>query len=462
MEECKDPTLQTSETNSAQESISIFLARLFDVFERNSIGYAVARNYESLPDNLDGRDLDILVDAPDIRRAYGIAAEIAESLSAKVLKIEAENGLWVFIVHCDTPFWGVRIDMLSPRGIEWRGCYFLYHSEIIESKVRHRGIYFLENDDIVFMQFCRDVSSRLCLREKYHAPVRRLYSDDPCKFEARLSKIFGRDCANKIAKVCREGKFENLTSLGRRMRREIIIRSLLKRPASTIKGMFRYLRWRCREYFRPNGIMVAVIGPDGSGKGTLIREVSDYLSKFLHLNIFPCHLRPDLLPSLGDPLGRHARTGEPVANPHAKKPRGMLISVIHLAYYTVDYILGYWLRIRPRLGRKYIAAIFDRYFYDYFVDNFRFRISLPGPVIKFFGLFIPKPDVVILLSAEPEIIRRRKPELPVSEIRRQACQMHKLAEKIDNVVWIDTSESVERSTLQFIRAIVQKLEGRMR
>ncbi len=454
-------SMETSGTKTPEQSIKIFLNRLFELFEQEKISYAVARNYHSLPDSLDGRDLDVQIDSHDIPRAFEIVKEIAESLSAKVMRIKAENGFWVVVAYCGSPFWGLKIDMLSPRGVEWRGCYFLNPGKTIDNRIKRDGYYCLDYDDIMFMQFCRDITGRLCLRKKYHEKISTLFNKDPQEFEVRLQRIYGRKYASKLEQVCQKGEYEGLASLGKKLRRQIIIRSFLQRPLSSMLGMSRYFIWRCREYVKPNGITVAVEGPDGSGKGTLIEKVSKEFSKVLHLTMNLNHLRPDFLPSLNSALNKGERNTAPVADPHARKQRGFVLSLIHIAYYTIDYCLGYWLRIRPCLGRKNIAAIFDRYFYDYYIDNYRFRITLPRWVIKFFGLFIHKPNLVIFLSADAEAVRRRKPELPIPEIRRQMNEMEKLANSLHNAVWVNTSVSIEDSCNDFIRQIIKVLEKRL-
>ena len=58
-----------------------FLVTFFNNLNKNNINYCVLRNYETLPNNLNGSDLDILISKNDIKKAintYYDSTELAE------------------------------------------------------------------------------------------------------------------------------------------------------------------------------------------------------------------------------------------------------------------------------------------------------------------------------------------------------------------------------------------------
>jgi thymidylate kinase len=441
-------------------SLEAFLSELFRGFERDGIDYALARDYGPLPASLDTRDLDVLVGEGQLERAYQVVKSVAQTHSSNVLRINQESAMWLLVISSDL-FWGLRVDLATPDSHTWRGVCHLRLDRAFQRKVCESGIYRLQGRDIVFMQLCRDIMGSLKLREKYRSAIRCIYVDNPRSVEVELAEIFGRRCAARLSEVCRTGSFEDLTVLGKQMRRAVIVRGLLREPLRTAGNILRYFGWRCREYVRPNGVMVAVIGPDGSGKGALIEAARHFISGPLDFPPRVHHLRPGLLPSLGSLLLGRKDDGAPVTNPHAQEPSGLTFSLLRLAYYTLDYIFGYWLLVRPYLARKCIAVIFDRYFYDCLIDPVRFRISLPQWVVRAFAILVPKPDLVILLSAGPEVIYSRKPELPLSEIRRQCSEMGRVAKYMGNRVCIDTCRPLEDSARDMNRAILSTLEKRL-
>lgn len=52
--------------------------------------------------------------------------------------------------------------------------------------------------------------------------------------------------------------------------------------------------------------------------------------------------------------------------------------------------------------------VFDRYYYDYFVDMKRYRYSLPQWFPHLFAWSIPTPDIIFILDGTPEVLYQRK------------------------------------------------------
>lgn len=445
---------------SRVSSLEAFLKDLFTGFEREGIDYALAREYGPLPASLDSRDLDLFVGDGQLERAYQVTKAIAQMHSATVLRINQESAMWLLVVS-STLSWALRVDIAATDSHTWRGIPYLNLDRAFHRKIQEEGIYRLRADDVVLIQFCRDIIGRHRLREKYRSAIHSICVNDALSFEKHLAEMFGQQCAAALSEACRKGSFDGLESVGKQMRRAVIVRSLTRRPLETAGRMLRYVGGRCREYMRPNGVMIAVIGPDGSGKGALIDKANQWMRGPLHFPTRVYHLRPGLLPSLGALLLGRKDDDTPVPDPHAQEPSGFIFSLLRLAYYTLDYLLGYWWIVRPRLGRKCIAVMFDRYFYDWLIDPIRCRISLPQWVIRAFAIFVHKPDLVVLLSAGPEVIHNRKPELPLHEIRRQFSEMDRLAHFMGRCIWIDTCKPLQDSGRDMIRAIFRSLEKRL-
>ena len=440
-----------------ESSIRSFLTELFKTFKADGIDYAVARDYPTLPESLEGRDLDLVVRCGEIERAYDAVRAAAKLFSAFVLRIEQDYSLFLLVIHSDYT-WALRIDLNLPNSNTWRGCCLINLESALQNKISEKGINKLPDEDIFLMQFCRDILFRLYLRDKYHSPIRKLYLAGSVRFEKKLREIFGKQCAARLVEICSRGTFCNLKQIGKQMRRVVLFRSFIREPVQTLQNMARYVYWRCREYIKPNGLMVAVLGPDGAEAEILVASLRRDISNFLQYQVREYRLRPRFLPSPNSLRARRVEHNVQAMNLNAQIASGKVVSTLKLFYLTLDYVFGYWLSIRHILGRKYIAAIFDGYFYEYLAAPARFRLCLPKWFTKLFVLFIPKPDVVVLLTVDADVIKKRKPGLTSKEIRRQTDVMEEFTSGIDHFVTYDTSGDLTISERAMRHAILQKLK----
>jgi len=194
------------------------------------------------------------------------------------------------------------------------------------------------------------------------------------------------------------------------------------------------------------GITIAFVGTDGSGKSTVIEHITPWLESINTNGVHYEHLRPNLLPPLGAATGKsYNKDSGPVLDPHGQKPSGVLGSLVRVMYYSIDYCVGYWRKIIPLCRKDGQICLFDRYFYDIEVDPRRMRIALPTGILRGVFKLLPKPDLVLCLGADPNVIYERKPETSLEEVTRQVTYLKTLCKKNKRAVWVDTGESIEAS-----------------
>jgi len=225
---------------------------------------------------------------------------------------------------------------------------------------------------------------------------------------------------------------------------------------------FNYLKCRTafefskiRRFLKPPGVMIAILGVDGAGKSTVINAIKPILDTATHNATFVQHLRPSLFPPLARLKGKKALHEGPVLDPHASTPSGVLGSLLRLIYLTLDYILGYWLLIRPKIAKQPAVVLFDRYAYDMAFDPRRFRIDLPNSLVGWFSDLAPKPDLILCLHAKPETIAARKQELPINEINRQVDRLKAFADKEKRAVLISTEMSIDKVSEQIMQTLLK-------
>ena len=446
--------------NRVQEtSKSSFLTQLFQSFKANGVDYAVARDYGIIPERLEGRDLDIVVRSGELERAYNAVQILAKKFSAFVLRIEQDYSLFLLVIHSQYT-WALRIDLNLPHSNTWRGCCVINLESALQNKISERGFDRFPDKDIFFMQFCRDIFYRLDLRGKYHSQIRKLYLADSVWFEKKLRELFGKRCAARLSEICSQGNFRNLKKVGKQLRRAVLMKSFIREPALTAQNMVRYFCWRCREYIKPNGLMVALVRADEAESEVLVESVRRDITKLLQYKVRVYRSRALRFPntcSWWAGLAGNRRS----ADSDSLFANGKFFNTLRLIYYILDYIVGYWFVMRHWLGRKNIVAIFEFCLYDYLVTPTRFLFCLPKWMINFFSIFVPKPDIVIFLLADGAAIKTSELGLSIPESRRQMFVMEEFTHRINNFVSIDTSGDMIISKRAMRNTILQKLKKKL-
>lgn len=131
------------------------------------------------------------------------------------------------------------------------------------------------------------------------------------------------------------------------------------------------------------------------------------------------HFRPTLFGNLGDvahSAGLKKDVDRNYSDPHRGGKTGKVSSFLRLFYYSLDYIVGYWIKIKS-VTRITRLVIFDRYYTDIICDSRRSRIYLSPKFLYRYGrVFIPSLDYNILLTADTDVILARKQELSIADV----------------------------------------------
>ncbi len=177
-----------------------------------------------------------------------------------------------------------------------------------------------------------------------------------------------------------------------------------------------------------------MFGPDGAGKSAVIKSLAQELSPpFEEVHQF--HFRPM--------FRRQWTDTQPVTDPHAKSPRGRLISIFKLLHWLLDCWYGYLVTVRPAQASSRLV-IFDRYFPDILVDPQRYR--LPKSSHQFARLMVrlaPRPDLHLLLDVSAEMVQQRKAEVSLAESQRQRLAYREMFHSLPNAFILDASAPVE-------------------
>jgi thymidylate kinase len=129
-------------------------------------------------------------------------------------------------------------------------------------------------------------------------------------------------------------------------------------------------------------------------------------------------------------------------------------------FFNLDYIFGYWCKVRWQIAKGHLV-IFDRYYYDYYMDKIRYRLSISDSVLNFFGGFIPKPDITFLLVGDAQVLYERKKEISVEEIHEQIDTLMNNQSHFNNPKVIDVNQPVDKVVLDVSKEILDTCNRRV-
>jgi thymidylate kinase len=211
------------------------------------------------------------------------------------------------------------------------------------------------------------------------------------------------------------------------------------------------------------GLCVAVLGPDGAGKSTLVARLPGALGGqplvvYMGVNR---DSQTHALPTMRWAQRRIApvpAAPEPVASASAASPaRGRrpltvlraLITRIHLLL-DQAYRVGIGMRARRR-GR---TVIFDRYLYDAEVDAAaEGRPARERQVLRWIRRRFPAPDLVMVLDASGEVLFARKGEHDVERLDRLRRAYAEIAGDVPAAVTIDVRQDADAVLSEAVAAI---------
>jgi len=211
---------------------------------------------------------------------------------------------------------------------------------------------------------------------------------------------------------------------------------------------------RSFSWYRPKAPCVALLGPDGVGKSTVLRLVKEWFaSEAPFVDVTVRQWRPALLPPLATFLGKG---GDEEGDQRPRRHQGNL-QWLRLFYYFLDFLFGSWWKDREKLPGSRLV-VYDRCALDMEVDPYRFALSSRRGARLLWRL-TPRPETLILLFDTPERIARRKDDLREHEMAEQLETWLKLAseDEVHAIIRVDDAprEIANRVRDLFIDSLLQ-------
>lgn len=427
-------------------SYSRMIGGLIDLLDRASIRYVFLCGYEAYPDSTES-DVDFMVSAEDFRRLPELlrTTSLGDAVLVQQIWHETSGCYFVFAAAKEGEVVFIHPDATADycrRGILYMRC-----GDILEGRRRHKRGFWIPAPEKEFEYYLIKRSDKGSLSEVQAKALMRLFKEAPRACERVIHDRFRLNKASLLVSAFRAenvGEIERLVYLMHGTAApadETLFRKISRKG----RNVGRILN-RC---FQPTGLIVAVLGPDGSGKTTVIESIQKtLLPAFRQTHYY--HLRPKL---------RGQADGRVNSNPHQLPPRSYLLSAAKLGYFVLCYWLG-WIQVKKRKISSSLV-IFDRYFHDVFIDPVRYRLPFGKGRWTVLGRVVPQPDVWIFLTAPDEVVTSRKGEVPPETLKTLREQYQNLAHWLGPTAHIvDTSQELSVTLNQVHQAILGTLHAR--
>lgn len=438
------------------KSKSSFITSFFTLLQKERVDYFVFGSYHNLPADTGNSDIDIVVSEDGLSKIESIFQSLTKT-SGVILASYYENYNTKFFRILGTN-WGVQIDIFY-KGLCYQGCpYFPIDALKPYVKNHNEIVRVIEQQNGYFVDYFKEVIHNGTVKEKYIDAVINSFTNDRKLCENSISEIYGNRVLDLIASnLSQDGLKRIARPLQKELQKVILHGNSFRVLLFKLKNLLRLFQKR-------PGYVIVVEGTDGSGKSYIINSITPILNESFHNGIIYNHLRPHCLPDIAELFGKRKKaaniSNHVVTDPHAEKPSGVLGSLVRWSYYMIDYTFGYLRKVWLPIHSKSKVFIFDRYYYEYYLDQRRSHVNLPIWIIRLGEFFIPKPDLILCLGGDPEKIYARKPETSLQEVTRQTKVLKDFCSIRKNAAWIDTTITPEESINAAMKAIIKMMSKR--
>lgn len=429
-----------------------FVAAVFAAWRRERIEFLVLRNYEGLP-AYTTNDIDVLVHRRQRHQAERILLAVAHEHGFR-LHIRAAFATLALYFHHSETLEQVHFDLFSK--LLWRALTYLESDEFLSRRVERDGFYVPNPVDEAATSLLSYSIHSGKVKPKYQAKIVAAAFQQGEQLRGILTRSFGSRHARRVVEAAVKGDWESIERRIPRMRLRLLLRHLNRHPLRLVCNCFSEGMRVLLRFLRPPGMVVALCGPDGCGKSTLADSLAERLAPtFSPEKSAHYHWKPPVFST------RRRAMRKPSDNPHAQPSRGATVSLLFFAFHWLEFLLGSHLGFRRTIFRGGLILI-DRFYYDFFIDQRRYRLRLPHWILTLGLRFLRQPDLAVFLDAPPDVLRSRKQEIPLEELSRQRGVCLQLARELPNSIVIDASQPAQKVSDDLARAVLLFLSDRRR
>ena len=438
--------------------------RLFEDFfarlEAANIVTLLLRNYETFPARM-GHDLDVFFQRADVPRAVEIFCAVLQAGGGAVLHVhERDYVLAVWFRAAPGEPQAIHLDFYH-GAYTWHSLPYINETELLSARRPAGNFQAARPAHEALNLFLTSVLWGGFYKVRYAPRIAALLQApaEAVEFFRVLEREFGPGSRPPVDLIGGQTpERDAMRPYARQLRRSFKVRSLLHHPFRTAFRLTRYWLKELGTVLAPPGICLAFLGPDGSGKSTVIAAVKERIEYFFG-EVEDRHWRPHFLRDVGVLLGKREKTSGPVSDPHGRAPHSTAVSGLRFFYYWLDYWLGYPLHVWKYRAKNHLV-IFDRYAQDMVCDPKRYRLKLPTGLMKLFCRLVPQPELTFVLLADAETIHQRKGEVPLETLRELLQRYGAAAQSGGNIRAVDCRRPVNQIADEIAAVVLAHLQAK--
>lgn len=399
--------------------------RVCSILKDHQIKYAIVGNTDGYPDTI-GSDVDIVISRSQIEDFHHVIWDIQDENTKVVQMFQHEIVAFYYIVF---HFGEQGIQFIQPdvcTDYYRHGKLFLKADDLLD-RVREapQGGFMILAPEKEFIYYLLKKIDKRKISDEQFSHMKKIFLQDKDACMKECAGFWNERSQNVIRDAMEKNDLSILVNHLDELQAEIHVST-----NRSVKDYIKNALLKVKRITHPTGLVIGVLGPDGSGKSTMLEQVkTDIYPAFRRISQY--HLFPL----------RKANEGETVTDPHHLKQRGIVLSFLKLLYFVWIYNRGYIQTVYPQKVRSTLV-VFDRYYQDVLIDPLRYRNGTPAWIVRLMGKFIPSPQLWIVLDAPTEVIQQRKQEVSKEETDRQRASYQTFAKKTRNCFLVDTNRDV--------------------
>ena len=432
-----------------------FAVALLKMCLKRKISHCILRDYETLPD-LIGHDLDLAVVPSDYAKFEECIEQLITKYSLSCVRLDKRSDYYSYAIIISPTLDGIlKIDVWSE--LRWRGLNWMDIEKVVSCSIGWKGMKVAAPEHRTIIRIWKDLIFTGKIPDRAKKRVLSEVEQSHDEVEKIALQYLGETLGMKLISSITDQNWQGVADLSKAIRKKLLrkhIKINITDFVDAICGMSVFAYSYIKKILRPNGKLVVLIGPDGSGKTTLANKLLETLPRLLFAEGHYIYSRFCIIPELKsffssgitEKLGGDKKV-------QAKKRLSLMRSTIMILYYSLDFALGNFKMIFWK-SRGHIVVT-DRYYYDYYMQPH--WKNMPRWLLRFCEITVPKPDMILFLYCQPDIIHKRKPELGVEEIARQQNTVKSLAFRLKPTIQIPTEGGLEITEKAAIAAIIKTL-----